>query len=326
MNTGPGFWFFMTLATIFALALLSAVLFPLLRRGLIKLRPAMRSNILLSFCVAPIVLGLVIAFAPWFLGTFGLAPAECGRFVDVILPVCGPNCELGRAWPVIFDLLLLVPFAWFAVSSVRKVRAAFELHTRISSLVAIGQPHDEVDVMVIDSDEPIAFAFGWLRSQIVVASCLEQRLSEIQMRAVLAHERAHANRHDAIRYFIAELASMAHLPWIRASLLEDLRLATEQACDEAAVQAEGGRLCVAETLLTVERLFGRHFSGSTVPVHLLGGDLEARVEALLENGHCVTNGWRRMILAGALFCGVAAIVSAVPLHQWMGAILVYVQG
>jgi len=160
----------------------------------------------------------------------------------------------------------------------------------------------------------------------VIASCLQKRLSEDQMRAVLAHERAHASRHDAFRYFIAEIASSTHLPWIRVSLLDDLRLATEQACDEVAVQAGADRVGMAETLLKVERLFDRRSPGPAVPVHLLAGDLEARVEALLGNSRCAAGRWRRMWLAGTAFCGMAALVSAVPLHQWMGSFLVYVQG
>ena len=319
MNAGLEFWFFVMLTAILSFTLLSAVLFPLLRSGLNMLRPAMRANVLLGWCIAPIAFGVLIAFSPWLLSALGLAPENCGRLSDAFLA--------GRIWPVVFDAVLLAPLVWFIFSSARRIRTAVRLNSKISSLVAVGRPYANGDIAIIDSNKPLAFASGLYRSRIIIASCLQHSLSEAQMRAVISHERAHASRRDALRYLVAEVVSVAHLPWVKSSLLADLQLATEQACDEAAVQAGGDRLGVAETLLRVERLFGRQSDESGIPVHLLGGDLEARVEALVAGQPCTNTGrWRHMILMLAIVCGVVALIGAVPLHEFMGSFLVYVKG
>ena len=319
MNAGLEFWFFVMLTAILSLTFLSAVLFPLLRTSLNMLRPATRANVLLGWCVAPIIFGVLIAFAPWLLSALSLAPENCGRLSDAFLA--------GNIWPVAFDAALLAPLVWFIFSSVQRIRTAVRLNSKISSLVAVGRPYANGDIAIIDSNKPFAFASGLYRSQIIIASCLQHSLSGSQLRAVLAHERAHASRRDALRYLVAEVASVAHLPWVKSSLLADLQLATEQACDEAAVQAGGDRLGVAETLLRVERLFGRQFDESVLSVHLLGGDLEARVEALVADQLCTMTGrWRHMILLLAILCGVTTFIGAVPLHEFMGSFLVYVQG
>lgn len=325
MNAALEFWLFLTLIAVCVIAALSAALYPLMRRGLRTLRPATRADILLGWALAPIVLGTVIAFSPWVLSALHIGPAECGRLSDSFLAICGPDCALGRALPIVFAVLLMAPFAWFVWVTGRRVRQAMLLNGRIGALVAVGETQAGTDVAVIASDEPLAFAAGWRRCRIIVASCLQRKLSDSEMRTVLAHERAHVARRDIIRHFLAETGATVHLPWVRAALLCDLRAATEQACDEVAARVIGDRLSVAETLLRVERVFGQRGLALTAPVHLLGGDVPARVEALLAGRAYPADRWRHVVYALAMFLGAAAIAAATPLHELTAYLLIHVQ-
>src|SRR5690606_13505116 len=99
------------------------------------------------------------------------------------------------------------------------------------------------------------------------------------------HERAHVERRDPARLAAAALASRLHWPPVRAGILAELRLATEQVCDARAARAVGDPLRVAETLLRVERLLRGSVRGTDPALRLaaplLDASLPARIEALL---------------------------------------------
>lgn len=63
-------------------------------------------------------------------------------------------------------------------------------------------------------------------------------------------------------------------------MLTDFDLATEQACDEAAVEKAGNRLNVADTILIVERLFSVN-RPPFMAMSISGSNISSRVEALL---------------------------------------------
>lgn len=326
MNANLEFWIFATLVAVLLIALSSALLLPLVRTPLRRLKPELRANVILAWCFAPLMLGLIVAFAPGFLSALKLAPAECGRISDAFLQLCGPNCTSSIALPVLFDIGLLAPFLWFFFTGGKRLWAAIILNQKIGTLIAAGCRNRYRDVWIIDSREPFAFTVGLRRTRVVISSYLEKKLSREQMKAVLAHEKTHADRRDMLRYVIAETVSAAHLPWIRSMLLSELRLASEQACDQVAADVTGDNIGVADTLLQVERLFGDRRYDSLVPTHLLGSDVEARIEALLLVSESPAVCPYGLLIGGALAFCAAVMLGAVPLHELTASLLIFFQG
>jgi beta-lactamase regulating signal transducer with metallopeptidase domain len=169
------------------------------------------------------------------------------------------------------------------------------------------------DAVVLDVDAPLSVAAGWWRPRVMLSRGLLEVLTPAQREAVLAHERAHARRRDALRALVAELASMGHLPCIRRRLRAALRLATERACDEEAARRTGDRLDVAEALLAVERASADSGELAASLPSFGGSDLAARVRRLVEPAPAPPPPTRRLLPATVAV--VTAVILAEPLHH-----------
>lgn len=60
-------------------------------------------------------------------------------------------------------------------------------------------------VVLLTSQEPMAFCFGLLRPRICVSTSLLRTLSDTELKAVLLHEAHHCRHFDPLRTFLAEL-------------------------------------------------------------------------------------------------------------------------
>lgn len=163
----------------------------------------------------------------------------------------------------------------------------------------------------ISSRRPFSLTSGFWRPEIWVSTGLSEALAPAQLEVVVAHERAHARRRDSLRRLLAAVGSLPHLPPIRRALRDELALASEQACDEAAGREVGDRLAVAEAILAVERLLAR------APQHpalsAFGGSaVEARLESLLAAEAAPPGGGGWFAAGVALF---ALALLALPLHH-----------
>ncbi|MBN0466740.1 M48 family metalloprotease, partial [Pseudomonas aeruginosa] len=87
---------------------------------------------------------------------------------------------------------------------------------------------------------------------------LMRRLNPMQLRVMLAHEQAHIANRDVLNRLTAAVLSSIQLPGVRRRLLRDLELALEQRCDFAAAKEVGCPVTVAETIVTVEKIFRLH--------------------------------------------------------------------
>lgn len=181
---------------------------------------------------------------------------------------------------------------WFGVAAValaclallaRALRALLRARGALSTLARLGRGHDgDGQVRVLESDEPLALACGLGRGQVLVSRPLVEALTPLQLRVVLAHERAHLAQGDVRWRLLARMASGLHFPGVRARLLDALRLSAEQRCDRVAAAAVGSRLAVAETILVVERLLqGRRHHAPAFSAAFAGDFVRERVEALL---------------------------------------------
>src|SRR5688572_7253653 len=87
-------------------------------------------------------------------------------------------------------------------------------------------------VLVVPSRRPLAFCLGLVRPAVVVSDGLIERLSEAELRSVIAHEHHHARRHDPLRralvkafcdgfWFVPALRSTARAQAVVSELAAD---------------------------------------------------------------------------------------------------------
>jgi Zn-dependent protease with chaperone function len=138
-----------------------------------------------------------------------------------------------------FTLRLLAWGALLLVTAavLRTVASAVRSHLlRRMALASGGRLTEREGELLVELGRPVSFSAGLLRPVIVVSTSLAEAVDESALRAILAHERAHARRRDNLRWMLAEgcatlLAAMPTAWYFRARLRE----AVEEAADDAAV-------------------------------------------------------------------------------------------
>jgi Zn-dependent protease with chaperone function len=153
-------------------------------------------------------------------------------------------------------------------------------------------------VLVLDAAMPLAFCAGWLRPRVYVSSGVVDRLSDRELRAVLAHEQQHGALRDPLRLAVSHVLCQAlfFLPILR-SLHASYADAAELTADAAALEAvDGATGPVASAMLAFGKTGGGQVTGISAQ----------RVDALL--GQPIT--WRlpRVLLIAGLLT-LAALVA-----------------
>jgi Zn-dependent protease with chaperone function len=174
-----------------------------------------------------------------------LVPAHChGGTCGAHVPVLDPS-SLGSAAVLLATGLLLLCVLQAAL------RALVAGQRRVITLLALSARAPEGDLRIIDSSRPFAWCCGLLRPRVVVSRGLAELLSEAELDAVVAHERAHALRFDNLRVLLLRWATCA---WPRG-LRNDVRAhhagLCESACDAHAVRGVGNREAYASLLARV---------------------------------------------------------------------------
>lgn len=305
-------------------ALLCVFLYPVVRRRLRSLPPAMRANHVLAWTLAPASVGLLLTsfiFLPTVLSLLGITSDHCqadgAGFAYHCLLHPFTSMERGLPWFLLFPLsglgLFFLGQMMWELWRVRRL---------VRSLTLASAPDVSRDIWVVKSEWPLAFASGISQARIFVSEKLVRDLTPPQLAVVLAHERAHLCRHDPARYFFARAMACLHVSWLRRKLLEDLSLAAEQACDEEAAKQVGDRLLVADTIVQVERWCHQQRRSTPVPLpSFVGSQVVARVESLLASPQ--EPGWmyRMMIGISMGLVLITLLFAADPLHQLTEAVL-----
>ena len=169
------------------------------------------------------------------------------------------------------------------------------------------------DVEVFESAAPFAFAAGLRRPRVFLAASLVEGLPGSQLAAVIEHERAHARRRDPLARLAARVLSFAHLPGLRRTLLRELAIASEQACDAEAGRRVGDRLAVAEAILAVERILSSSAPARAGIAGFEGHSVAERVRALLAAEPPALR--RRALRIAAALALAAGLALADPLHH-----------
>jgi Zn-dependent protease with chaperone function len=241
----------LTAVVLFALyAAAAGMLAPVLLRGSWATRsprPAMTPWLVLpvSFLCA-VVLAVLAATAPFPL-TWPAAPPAGGRLL-----LTGPPVRGGRAI-ALAGLLLAVAVVLRAAGCVAgELRRGWRDRRDHAALVAaIGRPGDEPGVAIVDHDAPAVYCLPGGRHQVVISDGALAALTQEQLRAVLAHERAHLrHRHHLILALAAALArAFPRVPLLSQARLQLVVLAEMAADDEAARRHRRDDLAAALVVL-----------------------------------------------------------------------------
>ena len=179
---------------------------------------------------------------------------------------------------------------------------------------------NERDIHIVEWDGPLAISAGVYRMRVFVSEHLMQALTPQQLNVVLAHERMHTQRKDALRHLLGHALSYAHIPWLRKHLLADMDLACEQACDEAAANSTGDRLHVADTIVSIERMFIQK-QPAFMALSISGSNITQRVESLLHKPASESSFWQSYLSLAGLVLLIAAFTSFEELHHQTESIL-----
>lgn len=160
---------------------------------------------------------------------------------------------------------------------------------------------------------------GIRRPVVMFPRGLAERLSKVEIRAILDHELAHYQRRDnltAAMHVLVEALFWFYPPvwWLGARLVAE----REQACDEAVLAAGTGAEVYAQGILKVCRFFAQ--AGGACAAGASGADLKQRVEAIMSGRGVIRIGRARQIsvaiaLAGALSASILIAAPALPAAQ-----------
>jgi uncharacterized protein (TIGR03435 family) len=151
--------------------------------------------------------------------------------------------------------------------------------------------------------------FGLVKPVLMWPAGIEDRLSEEQVEAILAHEVSHVRRRDnlaAVAHMVVEAIFWFHplVWWIGARLVDE----RERACDEAVVRLGMAPDVYAESILKTVRFYVE--SPLACVSGVTGSDLKKRVEHIMkDDGTLVLSLARRIVLGTALVASIAIPVA-----------------
>lgn len=282
-----------------------SLVYPWLRPRLARLDPCLRANLLSFLAALPWLFTMVfvlMAFLPSVMTFSEWVQSHC--FPHVMHPhicLCHSNFLSVREAGCILGLLAMAGlFCW--VSLGRRINQGGR---QIRLLIRLAEK--AAGFNLVSSRSPLALSVGFFRPETLISTAVLEALSSTDLEVVLAHEKAHGERRDALRMLLAEILLVC-VPR-KIGILKDLALACEEACDRSAVPVAGSPAVVAAVMLRIHRLnvvtpVG-HF-GAT------GSQLAIRVKALLEDDYPVAPIWVWLIWLSPLLplafeCGQHAL-------------------
>lgn len=291
-----------------AVALAAGVLIPLLLSRARWPSQAPRFAVV-AWCGLAVVFTLSAAVA---LAQF-LMPSGSGHRLPALLAACLPGT--GVPWPSMADLAVLSPaeagalaagalvplvpsVAWVrALLGARRRRAG---HAEVLRLTGRRQPR--LDATLLEHETPVVYCLPGRCPQVVVSSGALKVLTDEQLTAVLAHERAHISGRHHLLVAAAEACGSVYrwLP-LGGEARREVRLLLEMAADDRAL-----RRCSRDALATALYVMA---AGQAPSASFAAGGPSAvlRVRRILAPhtaGHPVLRG---------LFAAAAAVGALIPL-------------
>ena len=213
-------------------------------------------------------------------------------------------------------LALIVHASWRAWKLYRRTRRT--LNQWMSSAKPVTLPGIDLPIFMVDSTFPIVAVIGLIRQRIVIARSVLEGCAPDELRAILAHERVHIDRHDNVRRAIFATAPDV-LSWLPIS--DRLQIAWHDRCEETADNGAGrlgdrGRVLLAQALIRVARLTPVPPSIHDLPASALyrGEDLTRRIHRLLAPPAALAAPTRRLRYLVTL-AAIASILAIRPIHD-----------
>ena len=225
----------MTAAVLFVLyAAAAAMLAPAMLRGPWAARsPQLAMTLWLVLpvsWVAAIVLAILAA-------TAAVPLTWSGSPQSVQVPLPGQPVPGGRAIAIAGVLVATAVVLRAAGCVAWELRRGQRDRREHAALVAAtGLPGDELDVAIVDQDSPAVYCLPCGRYQIVISAGALAALTPAQLRAVLAHERAHLRRHHVILALATALARAFPRVPLLSQAKPQLAALAEMAADDAAAR------------------------------------------------------------------------------------------
>lgn len=250
-----------------------------------------------------ILLTLLVTLLPHAASLIAYGATEAADVVAVLvlgLATCGIGLGLGSLFrQLVATAVLIRRLVSRKVAVPRRVR-----------LAARGLGLDgRIDV--VEDGRPFSFCYWFLRPRICLSTGLVRRLDQVELRAVLVHERHHLRLRDPLRLVIARyFAAGLYVVPVVDELVNFYTFQKEIAADQAAVRAAGGVRPLARALYKALPDADDLSLGLLVPVGSLSVT-EARIEQLVA-GRQVALALSPLsvaLSAGALFA--AAVLAAV---------------
>jgi hypothetical protein len=231
------------------------------------------------------------------LETWRVTPATTSHEVSILGErLTYPAANLGAVVVVALAFLGLLAAARTVAGTIRELAASRRVRRRLHA-----QGLRELDdVLVIADERPRAFCAGLFRPRVYVTTGTMALLDELALRAVLAHERHHAHRHDPLRLATGRVMAGAlfFVPGIR-DLVQRQSTLVELGADESAMNAgPEHRSALARAMLTFS---DRSQAGDPTGIepervdHILGEPSSWRFPFLV----CLSAGSAVALLAGA---------------------------
>ena len=289
----------------------AALLFGVLVVGWWSPRPLSR----LSARVGP---GTALAW--WLLTAAGLIAGTFAGVLLLVLPGHGPAAAvlavLHDCWAAVGHgglpaldpiaggvaaVVALAAAARLALASAGRRRRRNVLHRRHLVALQLSGSADSrpLPTLWLPEDEPVAYSLGGRQALIVASTGLKDRLSERELSAVLAHERAHVRSRHHLLTAVADVLgrTLRPVPLMR-ELPGAVQLLVELAADRTAV-AQCGSEPLRSALLSIRAIEGPRRS-----LAMAGGDTAIRLQRLT-----VHSGPRLVTRAAAVAGGIAALVA-----------------
>jgi len=215
----------------------------------------------------------------------------------------------------------------FALAKLAQSAAAIESGPAVSLLEELtngeaSTPGTTVPLLRIHASVAAPFLAGARHPVIYLPSGYEERYAGESLRAILAHELAHAGRHDCAWFLLARLTTVLLWPHPLVWLLEHrLAQTSEEACD-AAVLACGcpANAYAASLLALAEQMAGRRDPAFGVGISPVRSSVGRRIQRILDRTRTSTARLSRTAQASITIVGFIAAGSAVlifcPSTRW----------
>ncbi len=304
--------FFASLAALF-----STLLYRVVGFKLTSLPCQIRSKILTVWLLSPIFIAVALSLSgvlfSW-MESHEMATDHCISHNNSMAHLCwfDPVVHISDYfWIGGMSLMVLV----IVFNTYKGINLIFKQWRFQSTLRAVSE-QQENNVFRIASEHFFVFSSGLLSPQAFISSQLLEQLSAEELDVVLAHEQAHCQRRDVLQRLLLSFSGLFYLPTTRQYLLNDLELAHEQICDNAAVQKVGNKLLVAETIIKVARQLQLLTPNSKMGIASFDGShIDIRIQQLLEQPEpvnpCVL--FFSSVLLSLIMC--STLMLTMPLHH-----------